>query len=170
MFYGFVPLVWDETFENSMKILLRIHMFLQFCKIFDFGGRPGGSLELLWGAFGPRPQNKNKVITFLDRWDASEALNIGPTLVPNAKFRHLIDVLYQMHRRLVNTRNYKGKVARPTVVAESGEGDTRDPCSLSTKIARRQRRRITQPTEGPLTTPPEPHQINLLGNYILLSY
>ena len=43
-------------------------------------------------------------------WEASEALNIDPTPTPNAKIpKMLTDVLYQMHSRLENTVNYKGK-------------------------------------------------------------
>ena len=42
--------------------------------------------------------------------EASEALNIDPTPTPNAKIpKKLTDVLYQMHDRLENTMNYKGK-------------------------------------------------------------
>ena len=43
-------------------------------------------------------------------WEASEALNIDPTPTQNAKIpKKLTDVLYQMHDRLENTLNYKGK-------------------------------------------------------------
>ena len=80
--------------------------------------------------------------------------DIGLTPTPNAKIlKIMMDVLHQMHPSHENTTNLKGKVVRPTLLAESGEGDTHDPRSLSTKVAPRGYRRITTLTKGPLTTP-----------------
>ena len=76
------------------------------------------------------------------------------TLAPNALSAKISsDVLYQMHPRRENTVNYKGKVARPTLLLQSGEGDTHDPRSLSTKVVPRGERRIAAVTKGPLTEP-----------------
>ena len=80
--------------------------------------------------------------------------DIGLTPTPNAKIKKIsMDVLHQIHPRRENTINYKGKVVRPTLLAESGEGDTHDPRSLSTKVARGSNQRIAQPNKGPLTEP-----------------
>ena len=78
--------------------------------------------------------------------------DIGLSPTPNAKIQKiLMDVLHQMHPRRENTTNFKGKVARPTLLAESGEGDTHDPRSLSTKVAPRGERAHHAIDEGPFT-------------------
>ena len=56
-----------------------------------------------------------------------------------------------MHPRRENTLNYKGKVARPTLLAESGEGDTHDPRSLSTKVAHTIEGEYHATQQGPFT-------------------